>query len=129
MRLPPAYGVSCWSGAVIQRLRGKREPGATPGLPRSGEWKRKPSSSTGRESGTRRPVGAWVEERELAPHHVHESEDLPATAHTVRGESWPRGRVTRHAQHHAAPLAGLRWLRRRPLLASAAPNRSRGESS
>ena len=39
--------------------RRKREPGASPGLPRSGEWERKPSRSTGRQRpGKRRPVGA-----------------------------------------------------------------------
>jgi hypothetical protein len=32
---------------AIQACRGKREPGVSPGLPRSGEWERQPSHSTG----------------------------------------------------------------------------------
>ena len=55
----PIYGVACsWFGRAIQGGRGKREPGVSPGLPRSGEWERPPSSSTGPSGpGKRRPVG------------------------------------------------------------------------
>ncbi|GAA4212370.1 hypothetical protein GCM10022220_35620 [Actinocatenispora rupis] len=54
----PVYGVACsWFGFRFGGGRGKREPGAIPGLSRSGEWERPPSHSTGPRSGKRRPVG------------------------------------------------------------------------
>ncbi len=52
--------------------RRKREPGGNPGLPRSGEWERKPSTSTGP---LERPREATAGRR--SEEHAHESEDLP----------------------------------------------------
>ncbi|CCH18022.1 hypothetical protein MILUP08_42953 [Micromonospora lupini str. Lupac 08] len=45
----PIYGVDrSWFGHSTQGGRGKREAGGNPGLPRSGEWERQPSSALGR---------------------------------------------------------------------------------
>jgi hypothetical protein len=57
-RLSGSVGVADGSsGLLVRTRRGKREPGGSPGLPRSGEWERPPSSRTGRVPGKRRPVG------------------------------------------------------------------------
>ncbi|GAA1410458.1 hypothetical protein GCM10009639_61470 [Kitasatospora putterlickiae] len=60
--------------------RRKREPGGKPGLSRSGEWERKPSTALGLappRPGKRRPVG--VRRSVGAP--ARESEDLPLRPH------------------------------------------------
>ena len=68
--------------------RRKREPGASPGLPRSGEWEREPSPQHWVRPGKRRPVGGTDRCR------ARESEDLPAVPCAPRtARSRPRGRV------------------------------------
>ncbi len=90
-----------WFAPVIQAGRGKREPGETPGLPRSGEWERPPSPSTGSTGpGKRRPVGV---ETERSSRRAHESEDLPA--HHTRRVRWSE-----------AAWDGRRLVRRTPRL-------------
>ena len=61
--------------------RGKREPGEIPGLPRSGEWERQPSRSTGglpRGSPWEATASRGRAAPEGAGRRAHESEDLPA---------------------------------------------------
>jgi hypothetical protein len=57
---------------VVHAWRGKREPGGNPGLPRSGERERPPSTALDTLSGKRRPVGTPASGRS-----ARESEDLP----------------------------------------------------
>ncbi|GGT15982.1 hypothetical protein GCM10014713_06070 [Streptomyces purpureus] len=79
-------------GPVARR---KREPGAIPGLSRSGEWERTPSEALGsiRGPGKRRPVDV----RRKSGGRAHESEDLPTahvrSARAVHGdlEGWVGG--------------------------------------
>ena len=89
----PTYGGRrSWFGALIQACRGNREPGVRPGLPRSGEWERPPSSALGR------PRGAWE-----------------ATASRGRAESGTtRPRVRRPASAPRPPGAVVRGRVGRP---------------
>lgn len=101
----------------------KRESGATPGLPRSGERKRPPPQSTGRASGKRRALGT----RPGIGRPVRQSEDLPTSvretgSRTIRHGSLAGGRPghqARHARspalvcfHPPAPVNGARHVRR-----------------
>ena len=97
--------------------RGPREPGEIPGLPRSGEWERTPSSSTGREdreaTASRRPCGSPTSPKTCPRRCAHQ----PVRADPL----WPRG-----------GLGGFRITARDPVLTPRAwsriGDRARGES-
>ena len=79
---------------IIQIGRRKREPGANPGLPRSGERERKPSEAL--------DEGVWEATAGRRVICAHESEDLPLVrAPPVRvapeplGWAWARPRAAR----------------------------------
>ena len=95
--------LQCWgrrSGSALVRARGKREPGGSPGLSRSGEWERPPSLSTGWEPGKRRPVGPPG-----YPVGARESEDLPP----VRAPAGARGSARLVGGPGADDGAGAPW--------------------
>src|SRR6478672_2334303 len=78
-------------------FRGKREPGASPGLPRSGEWERTPSTALAPHlgAGKRRSVGVELRPRVRRP--------ASARARPCAVRRGPRGWVAR--QHGRALIA------------------------
>src|SRR6266704_6641216 len=116
-------GVPPTSGARAVGRRRKREPGASPGLPRSGERERTPSRSTEPDSlGKRRPVGARLTVACDRWRRARESEDLPAC---------PRdGARTSEASREGAPAdpAGSRFVAR-PLPRRPGPGDRRGRGT
>ncbi|CAA9406950.1 MAG: hypothetical protein AVDCRST_MAG06-2603 [uncultured Nocardioides sp.] len=77
-------GARSWFGASHQGRRRKREPGGSPGLPRSGEWERPVSSALSHgprpRLGKRHPVG---------------TSSMPTSPKTCQRTAPPTGAVVR----------------------------------